>query len=68
MPNDRLFQGKEKTFFIEQNNNRQRHWFARYQSKTLANSRSIEMIAMTMRIFSAIQVNKTLKIDHALFA
>ncbi len=67
IPNNCLLQGKDKTFRIEQNNSRQRHWFARFRRKTLANSRSLEMVDITMPIFAAIHVNKTLKIDHAIF-
>ena len=67
IPQNRLFQGKDKTFSIEQNNGRQRHWFARFRRKTLVNSRSLEMVEITMRIFAAIHVNKTLKINNAIF-
>ncbi|GAJ46765.1 hypothetical protein HE1_01104 [Holospora elegans E1] len=35
----RLFQGKDKTFCIKQNNTQHRHWFARFRRKTLANTR-----------------------------
>ena len=68
IPNKSLFQGKDKTFSIEQNNGRQRHWFARFRRKTIANTRSLEMLEITMRIFAAIHVNKTLKIDCAIFS
>jgi IS1 family transposase len=67
IPNNRLFQGKSKTFSIEQNNGRQRHWFARFRRKTSANTRSLEMLEITMRIFAAIHVNKTLQINNAIF-
>jgi len=61
IPKNNLFQGKDKTFSIEQNSSRQRHWFARFRRKTLANSRSLEMLDITMRIFAAVHVNKMLK-------
>ena len=41
IPQNRLFQGKEKTLSIEQNNSRQHHWFARFRHKTLLNSKSL---------------------------
>lgn len=62
-----LFGEKDKIFRIEQNNSRKRNWFARHQRKTLVNLRSIEMVDITMLIFAAIHVNKTLKIDHTIF-
>ena len=68
IPQNRLFQGKEKTFSIEQNNSRQRHWFARFRRKTLSNSRSLEMVDITMRIFAALHVNKSLKIESNIFS
>ena len=67
IPQNHLFQGKDKTFRIEQNNSRKPHWFARFRRKTLVNSRSLEMVEITMRIFAAIHVNKTLKIEHSIF-
>ncbi|WP_242837223.1 hypothetical protein [Holospora elegans] len=33
----------------------------------LANTRSLEMLEVTLRIFAALHVNKTLKIDRAIF-
>ncbi len=63
----KLFQGKDKTYRIEQNNGRQRHWFARFRRKTLAVSRSLPMVDITMAIFAAIHVNKTLTLNHAIF-
>ncbi|WP_162531187.1 hypothetical protein [Holospora elegans] len=33
----------------------------------LSNTRSLEMLEATLRIFSALHVNKTLKINHAIF-
>lgn len=67
IPSNQLYQGKDKTYRIEQNNGRQRHWFARFRRKALANSRSLEMVEITMRIFAAIHVNKTLKFDTNIF-
>lgn len=59
---------KDKTYRIEQNNCRQRHWFARFRRRTLTVSRSLEMVEITMRIFAAIHVNKTLIINYAIFS
>jgi len=67
IPAEMLFQGKDKTYRIEQNNCRQRHWFARFRRRTVTVSRSLEMVEITMRIFAAIHVNKTLAIDYAIF-
>ncbi|WP_035544766.1 hypothetical protein [Holospora elegans] len=39
IPSPRLFQGKDKTFFIEQNNAPHLYWFAKFRRKTLANTR-----------------------------
>ncbi|WP_268743860.1 hypothetical protein [Holospora undulata] len=33
----------------------------------LANTRSLEMLEVTLRIFAALHVNKTLKIHYAIF-
>ncbi|WP_242837187.1 hypothetical protein [Holospora elegans] len=33
----------------------------------LANTRSLEMLKGTLHIFAALHVNKTLKINHAIF-
>jgi IS1 family transposase len=68
IPTNRLFQGKDKTFFVEQNNSRQRHWFARFRRKALTVSRSLEMIDITMRIFAAVHINKTIKLDISIFS
>ncbi|ETZ04597.1 IS1 family transposase [Holospora undulata] len=67
IPSNRLFQEKDKTFSIEQNNARQCHWFARFRRKLLKNTRSLEMLEGTLLIFAALRVNKTLKINHAIF-
>ncbi|ETZ05365.1 IS1 transposase [Holospora undulata] len=66
IPSNRLFQGKDKTFSIEQNNGQHRHWFERFRPP-LANTRSLEMLEVTLRIFAAPNVNKTSKINHAIF-
>ncbi|WP_242837184.1 IS1 transposase [Holospora elegans] len=67
IPSTRLFQEKDKTFSIEQNNAPHRHWFASFRRKLLANTRSLEILEVTLRIFAALHVNKTLKINHTIF-
>ena len=57
IPGQRIFQEKEKTFSIAQKNSQQRHWVARFRGKLLTHSGSLEMIDITMRIFTAIHVN-----------
>ena len=56
----RLFQGKARTHGIERNNGQQRHWFLKFKRKSLAPSRSLEMVDLTMELFAAYHVNKTL--------
>jgi insertion element IS1 protein InsB len=51
--------GKDLTYRIEQNNSRQRHWFARFTRKSLVVSHSMQMIELTMRLFAAFHVNGT---------
>ena len=57
---------QSSTFFKEKNS---RHWhcFACFRRKTLAKSRSLEIIDITMRIFPAIHINTTLKFDWTIF-
>ena len=60
IPPHRLFQGKARTHGIERNNSQQRHWFLRFKRKSLAPSRSLEMVDLTMALFAAYHVNKNL--------
>lgn len=59
LPENRLKQGKDKTFRVEQNNGRQRHYFARFNRKSICVSRSLQMVEATIAIFAAFHVNKT---------
>ena len=68
IPSNRLFQEKDKTYRIEQNNSRQRHWFARFRRRTVTVSRSLQMVDITIAIFAAVHVNKTLKFNDAIFS
>lgn len=47
----RLFQGKARTHGIERNNGQQWHWFLRFQRKSIAPSRSLEMVDLTMWLY-----------------
>ena len=49
--NQHLF-GKDLTFQTEQNNARQRHWFARFTRRGQVVSRSQDMIEVTMKLFA----------------
>ena len=65
IPGQHRFQGKEKTFSIAPKTSR--HGFARFRRKPLANLCSLEMIDITMHIFPAIHVHKTVTFDWAIF-
>ena len=55
-----LIQTKSETHLIESNNFTQRHWFARFRRKTCCVSRSIEMIDLTIFLYAAFHVNKSI--------
>lgn len=44
---EKLFQGKSQTYYLEQNNGRQRHWFARFRRKSIVVSKTLEMVDLT---------------------
>jgi insertion element IS1 protein InsB len=54
---EQLLQTKAETWGIENNNFRQRHWFARFRRKTCVVSRSKEMVDLTMFLFAYCHVN-----------
>ena len=56
---DRLFQGKTQTYYLEQNNGRQRHWYARFRRKSIVVSKTLEMVDLTMALFARFHVNGT---------
>ena len=58
--------GKDQTYRIEQNNSRQRHWFARFRRRSIVVSKSLEMIELTMGLFAAFHVNKTANFSASL--
>ncbi len=60
IPPELLVQTKAETYLIESNNMPQRHWFARFRRKTCVVSRSLEMIDLTVMLYAAIHVNKSL--------
>ncbi|MGB7043608.1 MAG: IS1 family transposase, partial [Methylocella sp.] len=51
--------GKAQTYHIEQNNSRQRHWFARFKRRCALVTRSLLMLELTMRLFATFHVNGT---------
>ncbi len=56
------YTGKALTIGIKQNNGRQRHWFRRFRRKTIAVSRSKEMVDLTLFLFAAYHVNGSLEL------
>ncbi len=65
LPSEKLVMNKALTIGIEQNNGRQRHWLARFRRKSIVVSKSLEMLDLTIFLFAAIHVNKTLIINTA---
>ena len=59
LPNGRHYIGKDQTYRIEQNNSRQRHWFARFKRRCVVVTRSLLMLELTMRLFATFHVNGT---------
>lgn len=59
IPSERLYQGKDKTFRIEQNNGQQRHWMASFRRKAITVTRSLKMLQLRMQLFAAVKINKT---------
>ncbi len=57
VPEEYLLQSKSQTVFIERNNGRQRHWFARFRRKSIAVSKTLEMVDLTMALFARFHVN-----------
>ena len=57
IPEAELFQCKSQTFYLEQNNGRQRHWFARFRRKSIVVSKTLEMVDLTMALFAKFHVN-----------
>jgi insertion element IS1 protein InsB len=57
LPAGRHYIGKDQTQGIERNNDRQRHWFARFRRRTCVVSRSVEMVEATMALFAFYHCN-----------
>ena len=55
---DKLLQTKSQTFYLEQNNGRQRHWYARFRRKSIVVSKTLEMVDLTMALFARFHVNR----------
>ena len=64
---EKLFQSKSQTFYLEQNNCRQRHWYARFRRKSIVVSKTLEMVDLTMALFAAYHVNRCIKNLVSLF-
>lgn len=54
---ERLIQSKTQTYYLEQNNGRQRHWYARFRRKSIVVSKTLEMVDLTMALFAWFHVN-----------
>ena len=61
IPEDQLFQSNSQTICLEQNNGRQRHWFARFRRKSIVVSKTIEMVDLTMALYAKFHVNGSWK-------
>ena len=59
---DKLYQSKSQTVYLEQNNGRQRHWFARFRRKSIVVSKTLEMVDLTMALFARFHVMEAGKI------
>ncbi len=57
IPKKLLIQNKKETHNIERNNSCQRHWFARFKRKTYVVSRPLQMVNLTMFLFTKFHVN-----------
>jgi insertion element IS1 protein InsB len=57
IPPDKLVQSKRTTHDIERNHCRQRHWFGRFERKSIIVSKSKEMVDLTMALFARFWVN-----------
>lgn len=53
----KLLQTKAQTYYLEQNNGRQRHWYARFRRKSIVVSKTLEMVDLTMALFARFHVN-----------
>ena len=53
----RLQQGKQNTFKIEQNNALQRHWLGRFRRRTQIVTRSMDMLNKSLALFQRFRVN-----------
>jgi len=56
------YQSKALAHGIERNNGQQRHWFARFRRKTIAVTRYLEMLNLTMKLFAAIHTYKSISL------
>ena len=63
---DKLYQSKSQTVYLEQNNGRQRHWFARFRRKSIVVFKTLEMVDLTMALFAKFHVSGSWE-DIAIF-
>ena len=68
IPEEQLLQSKSQTIYLEQNNGRQRHWFARFRRRSIVVSKSLQMINLTMALFARFHVNGSWKEIMPLFS
>ena len=68
LPKNKLRMSKKLTIAIEQNNGRQRHWLARFRRKSIVVSKSAEMVDLSIFLFAAIHVNKTIQMPFGAFS
>ena len=64
----KLYQSKSQTVYLEQNNGRQKHWFARFRRKSIVVSKTLEMVDLTMALFARFHVNGSWKDIVSLFS
>ena len=64
----KLCQSKSQTVYLEQNNEKQRHWFARFRRKSIVVSKTLEMVDLTMALFAKFHVNGSWKDIVSLFS
>jgi len=64
IPDDILWQTKKYTWGIENNNGRQRRWFARFRKRTCVVSGCAETVDLTISLFAKFRLNNP---NHKLF-
>ena len=57
----RLRQGKQNTYQVEQNNALQRHWLGRFRRRTQIVNRSLDMLNKSLALFQRFRVNGSIE-------